>query len=408
MDATDLAITVDEYRDRRERVLAALEGASAVVFAGNEVSSDSLQWRWRADPHFRYLTGIDHEGGAALLFDPSAEDPDRRVTLFLRPRDPEVEQWEGPRPPLDSALRARTGFDSIGRTSHLPGKLTEVARCTKRLACLHAFTSYAAEVSPDFAVFKRVCEHVPGVAIEDRTQLLPGMRAIKSAAEVALIERAVTATSAGFEAALRFIRPGVTERAIAELVTATFRSFGCDPAFEPIVGSGANGAVLHYVDLDRTVEDGDLIVIDYGAAFAGYASDVTRTFPANGRFSAEQRAVYEVVLEANLAAMAAARPGASTSELERAATTVIAKAGFRDDYPHAIGHQLGLETHDCRVDGPLTAGMVHTIEPGIYLPNRRVGIRIEDDILITEAGNANLTAAIPKTVEAIEAAMAAR
>jgi Xaa-Pro aminopeptidase len=198
------------------------------------------------------------------------------------------------------------------------------------------------------------------------------MRAVKSAAEVALIERAVAATTAGFEAALRFIRPGVTERAIAGVVTAAFRSFGGDAAFEPIVGSGANGTVLHYTDLGRTLEDGDLVVIDYGASFGGYASDVTRTFPANGRFTVEQRALYEVVLEANLAAMAAARPGATTSEVERA------------------------------------AGMVHTIEPGIYLPNRGVGIRIEDDILITESGNVNLTAAIPKTVEAIEAAMAAR
>ncbi len=408
MHAPELVITVNEYRDRRERVLAALESASAVVFAGNEVPSDSLQWRWTTDRHFWYLTGIDHEGGAALLFDPSAEDADRRIILFLKPRDPEVERWEGARAPLDSALRASTGFDTIARTGSLPSRLTEAARRTKRFACLHPFTSYAAEVSPDFGVFKKVCEHVPGVTIEDRTQLLPGMRAVKSAAEVALIERAVAATTAGFEAALRFIRPGVTERAIAGVVTAAFRSFGGDAAFEPIVGSGANGTVLHYTDLGRTLEDGDLVVIDYGASFGGYASDVTRTFPANGRFTVEQRALYEVVLEANLAAMAAARPGATTSEVERAATTIVARAGFRDDYLHAIGHQLGIETHDCRVDGPLVAGMVHTIEPGIYLPNRGVGIRIEDDILITESGNVNLTAAIPKTVEAIEAAMAAR
>ena len=409
METPGLAIGVDEHRERRERVLTALNGAVAVVFAGNEVASANIEWRWKTDRNFWYLTGIDYEGGAAVVFDPSAEDPARRITLFLRPRDVEVERWDGARAPLDSALRASTGFETVVRTSYLPARLTEAARRTKRLACLHPFTSYVADVSPDFAVFKKVSEHVPGVAIEDRTQILPSMRAIKSASELALIQHAVAAAAAGFEAALRFIRPGVTERSHrGGLLTAAFRSHGGEPGFEPIVGSGANGTVLHYIDLDRTVGDGDLIVIDYGASFGGYVSDVTRTFPAGGRFTAEQRELYEVVLEANQAAMGAARPGATTADIENAATAIIARAGFRDDYPHAIGHQLGIECHDCRVDGPLAAGMVHTIEPGIYLPERGIGIRIEDDILITEAGYTNLTAAIPKTVEAIEAAMESR
>jgi Xaa-Pro aminopeptidase len=408
MNTSAVSIGVNEYHERRERALVALNGAAAVVFAGNEVASGNVQGRWRTDRHFWYLTGIDHESGAAVLFDPSAEDPARCVTLCLRPRDPEVEQWEGARASLDATLRAKTGFDSIVRTNYLPARLTEAARRTKRLACLHPFTSYVSEVSPDLAVFKKVCEHVPGVAIEDRTQLLPGMRAVKSASELAMIKRAVAATTASFEAALRFIRPGVTEGAIAEVLTAAFRSLGGDPAFEPIVGSGANATVLHYAGLDRTVEDGDLIIIDYGAAVGGYSSDVTRTFPASGRFTAEQRELYQVVLEANLAAMSAARAGATTADLEDAATAIIARAGFRDAYPHGIGHQLGIECHDCRVDGPLIAGMVHTIEPGVYLPEREIGIRLEDDILITETGHVNLTAAIPKTVEAIEAAMATR
>jgi len=284
MDTSGLSIGSDEYRERRERVLAALKGAAAVIFAGNEVAADNLEWRWRTNRYFWYLTGIEREGGAAVVFDPSAEDPARRVTLYLRPRDPELERWDGARASLDSALRAKTGFDSIVRTSYLPGRLTEAARRTKRLACLHPFTSYVADVSPDFAVCKKICEHVPGVAIEDRTQLLPSMRAVKSAAELELMKRAVAATAAGFEAALHFIRPGVTEGAIAEVMTAAFRSLGGEPAFEPIVGAGTNGTVVHYTDLDRTVEAGDLIVIDYGASFGGYAADVTRTFPANGSF----------------------------------------------------------------------------------------------------------------------------
>lgn len=408
MEPQDLIISLDEYRERRERLLDALEGAAAVVLAGSEIASDSLQWRWRTDRLFWYLTGIDHESNAAVLFDPTAEDPARRITLFLRPLDPEAERWDGARDPIDSALKAKTGFATIKRTPSLPGLLTEAARRTKRLACLHPFAPYTAEVSPDLALFKKVAERVPGISIEDRTQLLPSMRAIKSPTELALIERAIVATAAGFDAGLRFIRPGLREADIERVITAAFRTHEAEPAFEPIVGAGLNGTVLHYRDSDALVKDGDLIVIDYGAAYRGYASDVTRTFPAGGRFTAEQRAVYELVLEANLAAIAAARPGATFTEVDAAARAVIEKAGYADAFIHGTSHSVGVEVHDVTPDGPLQAGMVVTIEPGVYLPDRGFGVRIEDDILITEIGNRDLTVSVPKTVAAIEAAMAAR
>ena len=401
-------ISVEEHRQRRETLLQALDGAVAVVFAGTETGSDSLQGRWRTDRLFWYLTGLDYESGGAVVFDHTAEDPNRRITLYLRPRDPESERWHGAREPLDSALKARTGFDSILRTPFLPSRLTEAARRSKRVACLHPFAPYNAAISPDLEVFKRVADHVPGVAIEDRTQLLPRMRAVKSAAEVALIEKAVAATVAGYEHALRFISPGVTESEIAEVLTAGFRTLDGEPAFAPIVGAGANGAVLHYEDLAQTVKDGDLIVIDYAASYGGYASDVTRTLPASGTFTPDQRELYEVVLEANLAAMRAVRPGATMTEVHNAALEVITEAGYKDDFIHGIGHQLGIEVHDVTPDGPLVPGMVLTIEPGVYLPERGLGVRIEDDVLVTETGCVDLTSAIPKTVEAIQAAMAAR
>ncbi len=408
MEAGVPTISVDEYRERRERVLTALGEAAAVVFAGTDPGSDYPVGRWKSDRSFWYLTGLDYESGAAVVFDPSAEDPRRRITLFLRPRDPETERWDGERAPLDSALRAKTGFGSIVRTNSLPTRLTETARRCRRLACLHPFTAYNAEVSPDLAVFKKIGDHVPGLTIEDRTQLLPSMRAVKSPAELALIRHAVSITAAGFATALRSVGPGVTEQAVAELMTAEFRAMGAEPAFEAIVGAGGNGAVLHYCSLDCTMEGGDLIVIDYGASFGGYASDVTRTFPASGVFTAEQRQLYEIVLRANTEAMAAVRPGATFTDLQNAALAVIAGAGYEDDYIHGIGHHLGIETHDVTPDGPLAPGMVITIEPGIYLPERAMGVRVEDDVLVTESGGVNLTAAIPRTVEEIEAAMSAR
>ena len=193
------AISAEEYAARRAAVLDALEGAAGVVLAGPAMSAPSLQGRWTADPMFRYLTGLDYEGSAAVLFDPSAEDPARRITLFLSPRDIEMERWDGAREALDSAFKSKTGFTNIKRTPYLPGLLSEAARRTKRLACLHPFASYAADVSPDLEIFHKIAQRIPGVAIEDRTQLLPSMRAVKSPAELALIERAVVATAAGFD-----------------------------------------------------------------------------------------------------------------------------------------------------------------------------------------------------------------
>lgn len=405
MTTSQPIISLDEYAGRRERVLESLESAAAVVLAGDEVYVPSLQGRWKTDRMFWYLTGLDYESGAAVLFDPSAEDPQRRISLFLQSRDPEVERWDGPRDPLDSNLKAKTGFSSIKRTSHLPGLLTAAARRTKRLACLHPFALYTADLSPDLEIFQKIAQRIPGVAIEDRTHALPNMRAVKSPAELALIERAIVATAAGFADALRIIRPGATERDIAAALFAAYSAHRAEPAFEPIVGAGLNGTVLHYRDYDAVVQDGDLIVMDCAAAYRGYASDVTRTFPASGSFSPEQRDVYEIVLEAQLAAIEAARPGATYTEVDAAARAVIEKAGYGDAFMHGTSHPVGIEVHDVTPDGPLKPGMVVTIEPGIYLPEQGFGVRIEDDVLITETGSRDLTSAVPKTVAAIEEAM---
>jgi Xaa-Pro aminopeptidase len=405
MSMPDLTLSAEEYAARRTALLEALGGAAGVVLAGPAVSSPSLQGRWTADPMFRYLTGLDYEGSAALLFDPSAEDPSRRITLFLRPRDVETERWDGAREPLDSALKSSTGFANIKRTPYLSGMLSEAARRTKRLACLHPFASYTADISPDLEIFHKIAQRIPEIAIEDRTQLLPAMRAVKSPAELALVERAVVATAAGFAACLRAIRPGMHEKDIADLLVTAYHDHDSEPAYELIVGAGLNGTILHYIANSAIVAQGDLIVMDCAAAYRGYASDVTRTLPASGVFSAEQREIYEVVLEAELAGIAAATPGATYTDVDTAARAVIEKAGYGDAFIHGTSHPVGLEVHDITPDGPLKPGMIVTVEPGIYLPDRGFGVRIEDDILITESGNRDLTLAVPKTVEAIEEAM---
>jgi len=394
-----------EYAARREAVLAALDGAAGVVFAGD--GGAPLKGRWTPDRNFLWLTGIESEPGAAVVFDPTAEDPKRRITLLLKPVNPEMDRWDGYRDLIATPLKEKTGFTAVVRTGSLAALLTGAARRAKRLACLHPFAIYPAPVSADLAAFRQVSERVPGVAVEDRTQLLPTLRAAKSDTEIALMQRAIDATTAGYAAALKMIRPGVTEGDIQQAMEDAYRGAGArDVAYNSIVGAGINGTVLHYMDNSAVVRAGDLIVIDSGAAFAGYASDVTRTFPASGKFTAKQRKVYDIVLKSLDAGIAAARAGVTNGEVDRVCRAVIEDAGYGDAFIHGAGHPLGLDVHELGPDGPLLPGMVITIEPGIYLPEEGFGVRIEDDILVLEGGNANLTSHIPRTTKEIEKAMA--
>jgi Xaa-Pro aminopeptidase len=397
-------IPTDEFAARRERVLKSLKGAAAVVFAGE--GSPPLTGRWQANHHFVYLTGLENESGAAVMFDPAAEDPRKRIVLFLRPLNIELEKWDGYRQQIGPELKDSLRFKTIMRSSSLPAMLTTAARRCKTLACLHSFSTYPAAVSPDLAAFQQITQRVPGVTIRDETNLLPLLRSIKSESELSMMRKAADATAAGFNAILKQIKPGVNERAIADALEFQYRARGAETlAYNSIVGSGLNGTVLHYMDNNNVMKAGDLVVIDSGGAFRGYAADITRTFPVSGTFTDEQKSVYETVLKAQQAAIKVVKVGNTMSDADAAAREVIDKAGLGHAFIHNIGHQLGLEVHDVTPDGALRPGMVVTIEPGVYLPDQRLGVRIEDDILVTANGNQNLTAAVPKSVKDIEAAM---
>jgi Xaa-Pro aminopeptidase len=398
------SIPLSEYVARREAVLKALGDSVALVCAGE--GGAHLRGIWEPSMDFYYLTGIKTEAGAAVLFDPRNPDPARRCVLILRPMNPELDQWDGFRDQISGAMRAATGFSLVQRTTHLPRAITAAARRQKKLACLHPFAVYEAGVSDDLRTFRKITERVLGVAIEDRTNLLPSMRAVKSEHELAMMARAVEGTAAGYAEAVRAIRPGVSERTIHQILEHQYSLHGCHrSAYNPIVGAGKNAAVLHYHDNDRVMESGDLLLIDSAGEFEHYCADVTRTYPISGKFSADQREVYELVLKAQEAAIKLCRPGVWMWEIDAAVRAIFDKAGMGDHYPHGIGHQLGLEVHDATPDGPLVAGMVVTIEPGIYIADRRIGVRIEDDILITKSGPKNLTHMIPKSVRDVEAAM---
>ena len=397
-------ITTKEFAARRERVLKALNGAAAVVFAGS--GGAPLLGKWRAHSHFEYLTGIDDEAGAMLLLDPKAEDPRKRVILFLNPSDPEWEVWDGYRDQIGAEMKSRYGIDTIMRQRFFGRTITAVARKRKKLACLHAPAMPDSPVSPDLALYRKLAERVVGVSIEDRADLLPGLRAVKSAAEQRLMQKAIDASAAGYEAAVAAIRPGTGERDIHHALVRGFEDAGADGVgYNPIVGAGLHSTVLHYMNNRGPIADGDLLLIDAGASYKGYCADITRTYPANGRFTKRQREIYDIVLEAQLASIRAVKPGAAMWEVDRAARNVIEKAGFADAFMHGIGHHLGMEVHDADPDCRLKPGMIVTIEPGIYLPAEKLGVRIEDDILVTAKGQKNLSSAVGKDPREIERLM---
>jgi len=201
--------------------------------------------------------------------------------------------------------------------------------------------------------------------------------------------------------------PGMNEFEVQEMLEHAYRTNGSrGPAYNTIAGSGFNGTVLHYGANDQTMSDGDLIVIDSGCEFCGYAADVTRTFPVNGTFTKRQREIYSIVLKALDASIAKVKAGATMAQVDKASRDIITKAGYGDYFIHGIGHHLGLEVHDITPDGPLKTGSVITVEPGIYLPDENLGVRIEDDIVVTRDGSKNLTKSIPRTIAQIEKAMA--
>ena len=426
------------YIARRQRLLARMgSGIAVLTTAPEQVRNRDSYYPYRADSYFQYLTGFTEPESALILVGGDAP----KAILFCRPRDPDKEIWDGFRHGPEAA-RELFGFDEAYPIGELDGKLAELL--ADQPALWHS-------LGFDEAGDRRVARALTAVRAQARTGRRPPavvhdlraavdeMRLFKDDFELAVMRRAADISAAAHNRAMRFAAPGRYEYEVEAEVLHEFRRSGSQfPAYGSIVATGANACVLHYVDNDAQLADGDLLLIDAGCELDGYAADITRTFPVSGRFSGPQRDIYQLVLAAQQASIAAVRPGASFIAYHDAAVRVLAQGmidlglltgtldgvieseSYKRFYMHRTGHWLGSDVHDAgdyRGAGAdwrlLAPGMVLTVEPGCYIRPAddvaahfwNIGVRIEDDVLVTRDGCEVYTAAALKDVDAIEAWM---
>jgi Xaa-Pro aminopeptidase len=389
------------YRDRRERVMRELDGCMAVLGARGETSGVTEDYR--QDGNFLWLTGIN-EGEAWILLAPKAKYD--RTVLFLRPRDPERERWTGPREPLSPALLERFGVDRVLRGR--PDRAAVASAMGTDCVAVIAPVDDVKDERPD-AVLSRQVAGALGLKVVYKRDLLARLRETHEPQELSLMEKAIDITRLGHEAAARATVAGVVERDVQTKIEYAFFSNGATGlSYGSIVGSGPNGAVLHWDHNDRPLRAGDLVVVDAAAEYGRYAADVTRTYPVSGKFTDEQAKVYRAVYQAQEDIFAAIKPGVSMADLQKVAEASLKRAGYLEAFIHGFGHFVGLDVHDAgRYDLPLPVGAVFTVEPGVYLPDRGFGVRIEDEVLVTETGYRNLSSKIPRKLEDVEAWVAA-
>jgi Xaa-Pro aminopeptidase len=416
------------FHERRARLIRDTGGDGVIVLCGYgaaEVAASVTPFR--QNEAFYYLTGWN-EPEAILLLVPKAHASGAapelaKEILYIPPHNRAEEKWTGPKlAPEDADAPARTGFPTVHNVSQFTSDLQEA---------LQGFSKIYTELTPQpesgeewfqADMVNKIRDKAPQATLADLRLTIAHLRAVKSPGEIALIRKAVDASMEAHLAAMSAVKPGVWEYEIAALMKYEFERRGCEwPSYPPIVGSGFFSTVLHYDQDWNQMKDGDLVLLDVAGSYGGYASDITRTLPVNGHFTPRQREIYEIVLGAQNAALAAARPGAFVGRRGAKGLYEIAYEYINTHgkdlhgqplgpyFIHGLSHPIGLNVHDpLEYDRALEPGMVITMEPGIYLPEERIGVRIEDDVLITPDGNELLTRRLPRAAEEIEKLMAGK
>ncbi len=433
-------ISRDEFARRRRQLMKAMGRDSIAILpaAPVRVRNNDVEYAFRQDSDFQYLTGF-REPESVSVFVPGREQGE--YVLFVRDRDPVRETWDGRRAGPEGAVSdfgADCAFPIADIDEILPGLMENRAKVFYTVGADRDFDQRVVGWVNGLRASARHGRHPPHeiVALE---HVLHDMRLYKSRAEIELMRESARIAARAHVRAMRFCRPGLHEYQVMAEILHEFMRSRADISYQPIVGGGENGCILHYTENSAVLNDGELLLIDAGCEYEYYASDITRTFPINGRFTPEQRALYEVVLEANLAAIAAVKPGHHWNQPHEAAVhaltagmvrlgllkgkvaALVKAEAYRDFYMHRTGHWLGMDVHDVGdykvgdVWRVLEPGMVLTIEPGLYIPPRcrsvpkrfrGLGIRIEDDVLVTRDGRSVLTADVPKQADELEALMA--
>jgi Xaa-Pro aminopeptidase len=430
-----------EFRRRRRQLMAMMGAGSIAVLptAREAVRNRDVHYPFRPDSDFHYLTGFDEPEAVMVLVPGRAQG---EFILFCREKDPDKEIWDGYRAGLEGAVTDHGADDAfpIGDLDDiLPGLLEERERVFFAMGCDPAFDNKVSDWVAQVRSRARAGVHGP-IEFLALDHFLHDMRLYKSRAEIATMRRAARISAHAHAELMRQVQPGMHEYQLAAVFGHQCQMQGArNLAYPSIVGGGNNACVLHYVDNDDPLNDGDLVLVDAGCELDCYASDITRTFPVNGRFSEAQRELYELVLEAQLAAIDKVRAGNHWNDPHQAAVRVLTKGllrlgilrgtlakalkseSYRRFYMHRTGHWLGMDVHDVgdyKVDGHwrlLEPGMVLTVEPGLYIPLgakgvakkwQGIGIRIEDDVLVTADEPDVLSRDAPKTVEQIEGLMA--
>jgi len=421
------------------------DNSIAIIPAAHEKTrSYDTEYKFRQDSDFWYLTGFPEPHAIAVIDPGNKKAP---YTLYVRPRDPEMETWFGRRAGVEGAVRkfsADRAFSIERFTADLPKILNGRDILYYRFAVDgpldHLILNYLKEQR-----VRRLKSAYPPHTIIDPTPIIGEMRLHKSPEEIELMQKAADIAAEAHILAMKKVRPGMNESQVEALIEAHMRDRGASGvAYNSIVGSGPNATILHYVENNAVLRDGDLLLIDAGAEYQVYASDITRTFPVNGRFSPAQKEIYDVVLDVQLKCIEYTRPGNTVKGrqeysielltegmvklglLKGKTSDLIKKKAYMKYYMHGVGHYLGLDVHDAgryfvdqhaKISRPFAPGMVLTVEPGIYVPPddktapakyRGIGIRIEDDVVVTESGNRILTSKVPKHPEEIESLMNGR
>jgi Xaa-Pro aminopeptidase len=411
----------------------------AIIPSAREATrSNDTQYRFRQDSDFYYLTGFEEPDSIAVV----APGREQKYTLFVRPRDPEQEIWVGRRAGVEGA-KSEFGADEAYPVAEFETRLQDILDGADKL-----YFRLGSYPDLDNTVIKQIAQmrslnrkpiHPPRTIIDPAT-IIHEMRVLKSPDEIELMQKAADIAAEAHVEAMKTVKPGMKEYEVEAQIEQVFRRRGASgPSYTSIVGAGANATVLHYINNDGELRDGELLLVDAGAEYKGYASDITRTFPINGRFSKAQREIYDLVLETQMSCVEMVRPGVTHDELKEHSVEMLTegmvKLGllkgepkelikeekYKQFYMHGLGHLLGIDVHDVGIyyydkqSRALEPGVVMTVEPGIYIaPDTKdipeqylgIGVRIEDDVLCTADGPKVLTTGVPKNADEIEALMA--